>query len=741
MTFRYRYVGFGTNFESRPGDRNLADVRGNPRALHENEIALDVGNICWGCDEEPLAVIDHHLQRKNQFPSASAAVLHKAELITEKIASRIDGLIWLVTHVQPDFDAFCSMYLTRCIVEGKISARLDLEGIDWFQPDLSSVPVEARWAALLACYASHVDNSRRIACPKHRALHSILYAALQRGRDYLNPQSGATEFFDDVRQAIEEKGLNPMFDSVLEGSTKFQPELAMLHSELDAYKRDVRRARKSVVHLQRIEKPFQDFFESVRDTPLLDETLAPAEPHLAVPAQTRSQADGIYLKDPECLLFKEWARMDLESSSMGAGFTFTAVAYSGGRPEGEINNTDYFLAIDPEKADRRCLYSLWARLESAEVQALHGYGRAAYKQQLEDAERRAEHTSKHTMCRLGFEGRAGKHKALFDDPWFDGNNYECTIVATPNRGTFIGSPGERGDMLDDPVVAVVRSELEHSIYASDRKITVVDLAASREHKDGTPGSYEIGEPAGALPEPAERYFRFAKVMLDGGVDILAGRMAEQIGETLWRVLHPDFGAGTPTDFIPRHLLVSRDWVGVWSRRGVVVAFKPTAEKKAKAMEDRFRDLVSLARSVEGFIESGSRPVNETVVEGDQLTRAAARVSHELALPENRILSRFFEALGLREVLAALRDLNLAAAERSRRDELDRQTRELIRHTKTVASVQRKVEWLEIFIVGFYATELAKMIVEGLDSGNWRIPTAAGIAGMVLAVLALRPWKH
>jgi hypothetical protein len=344
MTFRYRHVDFGTNFESRPGGRTLADVRGNPRALHENEIALDVGNICWGCDEERLAVIDHHLQRKNQSLSASAAVLHKAELITEKVASRNTGLIWLVTHVQPDFDAFCSMYLTR-----SIAARLDLEGIDWIQPDLSSVPAEARWAALLACYASHVDNSRRIACPKHRALHSVLYAALQRGRDYLNPASGATELFDDARHAIEGKGLNPLFDSVLEGSTEFQPELAMLHNELDAYNRDLRRARKSVVHLQKIAKPFHDFFESVRDTPLLDDKLAPAEPHLAVSAQARSQADGIYLKDPECLLFKEWGRMDLEDSSMGAGFTFTAVAYSGGRPDGEINNTDYFLAIDPEK--------------------------------------------------------------------------------------------------------------------------------------------------------------------------------------------------------------------------------------------------------------------------------------------------------------------------------------------------------------------------------------------------------
>lgn len=81
-----------------------------------------------------------------------------------------------------------------------------------------------------------------------------------------------------------------------------------------------------------------------------------------------------------------------------------------------------------------------------------------------------------------------------------------------------------------------------------------------------------------------------------------------------------------------------------------------------------------------------------------------------ALPENRLLGRFFEALGLRELLAALRDLNLAAAEKARNENLSKQTEELIKHTKTVASVQVKVEWLEVFIVGFYTTELAKIVV-------------------------------
>jgi hypothetical protein len=708
MTFKYRYVGFGTNFEFAAGLR--FDRETNPRSLHANEIALDVGNVCWGYNGEPLAVIDHHFERPGQFSSASAAVLHNSELIGEKFGTGQDGLIWLVTHVQPDFDAFCSMYLARAVIERNFGAG-------------------SRWPTLLADYASHVDSGRRIVCPKHRALHSVLYAALLRGRAYLSETSGATEFFEHAKEAIEKKGLNPLFDSIFEGSDCFRPELALLDHEMEAYDRDLRRARKAIVHLQKLEEPFQEFFERVKEAPLVDDGLAPTAPHIAPLNQRRSQADGIYLKDPECLLFKEWARLDLENSSMGMGFTFTAVAYSGGRPDGAANKSDYFFAIDPERADHRCLYSLWARLEAAEIRALHQPEHEGLKARLEGAERDCERTSRRTRCRIGFEGRAGKYKALFDDPWFDGSNYESAIIATPNRGTLIGPPGARADLLDDPVAAIARHELEHSIYAS--LLTLVDLSASSADPDGDELLRDIAE---AMPPPPERCFRFARIELNSGVETLAGHMAAQIGEALWRALHPGAAEGVPTDFLTRHLLVARDWVAVWSRRGIAVAFKPAAEREAKELEARFRDLVKLARGVEGFIESGSRPLSETLAEGEELARMAARMSHELALPENRLLSRFFEALGLRELLASLRDLNQAAAGRER-------TEEMIRHTKTVATVQRKVELLEIFIVGFYVTELAKIIADGLKSGDWVIPVVAGPAGMAAAVLLLRPWKH
>src|ERR1039457_2902263 len=355
MDFKCRYVNFGTVFRPRSGLRPADGGRESPEALDENEIAVDVGDVCWGYGGEEQSILEHHFPRTAQFPSASAAVLHNANRIRDRFAGSVRDVIWLVSHHEPDFDAFCSMYLTRSILtEGRSHTDLAALGLNpdgwtehgkgelnWFDPDLSGIPAGDQWLVLLAAHASLVDNCRRLPCPRSRALHSVLYAALKRGRDY--KKNGAVEFFDHAKTAITARHLNPIFDSVLEGDAMFSPELAMLDRELEAYERDLRRSRRAVVHLQRVAGDFQECFESLKAKPLLAADLSATPEHLNPSGQTlRSQADGVYLRDPECLLFKEWARLDSENSSMGAGFLFTAVAYSNGRAGGPLNHSDYF---------------------------------------------------------------------------------------------------------------------------------------------------------------------------------------------------------------------------------------------------------------------------------------------------------------------------------------------------------------------------------------------------------------
>src|ERR1700678_3397097 len=474
--FRYRYVDLGTVFTGDSSRRDADNADARPATLNSNELACDVGGTCWGANE-PLAILDHHLRHESRCPCASAAVLHKANLIRERFAD-VD-LVWLITHKEPDFDAMCSMYLARWVMEDPAAAAdwqryglhpdgwhdaPDRAKIDWFDPDLTDVPPEHRWALLLAGYAARLEMRRHISCPPQRALRSILYAALKRGRDYLSASSGATEFFDEVKIALREKQLNPAFDSVLDGSAQFAPELEMLDREAEAYPRDYQRARKAIVYLPEAEAPFADFFEHPRK--LASEHEVDAE-HLTLADTFRIPTDGIYLRDPECALFAEWARVDLENSAMDAGFEFTAIAYSSGRPEAAANRTRYVFSIDPERANGRHLYTVWSRLETREVEALRSTTlEAASFPRLTDVS----------------EPRGALLQAVLSDPWLGGQTQSGTVVATPNRGTLIAPAGVDGDLRDDPVAEAVRSELEDCIYTASSllegpRITVSDFAA------------------------------------------------------------------------------------------------------------------------------------------------------------------------------------------------------------------------------------------------------------------------
>ena len=68
--------------------------------------------------------------------------------------------------------------------------------------------------------------------------------------------------------------------------------------------------------------------------------------------------------------------------------------------------------------------------------------------------------------------------------------------------------------------------------------------------------------------------------------------------------------------------------------------------------------------------------------------------------------------------------------------------DLSANVRTVSQVQRKVEWLEVFFVSFYATELANLIAEkhfAHDYGRWGV-LAAPLLGGLVAMMGLRPWR-
>ena len=771
-TFRYRYVDIGTVFI---GDARMRDPHGgdqSPATLFANELACDVGGSCWG-PNQPLSILDHHQVRAPQFPSASAAVLHKSALIREKF-SQMDGLVWLVTNNEPEFDALCSLYLARWVIQDPRATGFEGHGLNpdgwtgkpgllefnWLQPDLHRIPAEHHWALRLASYASMVEMRRHIPCGRARQLRSILYAALKRGRDYLTESSGASEFFDEVRANLEQKQINPMFDSVLEGSALFALELAMLDREQQAYASDLERARKALVFLPEAEAPTPDFFEHPKKAAQPADTRKLNPQQLLLADSFRILTDGIYLLDPQCALFQEWARADVENSALGAGFEFTAIAHSNQRPAAP-NTSEYEFYIDPQRANGRHLHTVWSRLETEEVAALRARKGAA------------------TAAVSGLRGSASASasesvETVLAEPWTGGQSGSSTRVKTPHRGTFIAPAGMRCDLRDDPVVEAVRTELEAPVYsvsslAAGPQITVYDFAASEKARNAEPRRFDLINPL-AIPSPEAGCFRFASVGLRPDVPIVergrAGqRLARQIGENLWHCLHPDGRGAAPQDF-ERHLVTEADKIGVWSERGIVVAYKASAsaipdDAEAGERED-FAALVSLVREIDWLAAeletlpplpaarkalSGRKDkageLEPFLSEAEDLATRALEIQHTLALPQRELLRRFCEVIGFEQIVARLNGVKQALAEHLRRQQADEEARRREKHATATAALLRELRWFQLFVIGFIGLELLGMIARNMNLQPDVQEMLVWVGNpLVLAIGAwlLQPWR-
>ncbi len=731
MDFRYRFVGFGTHFTPGSGFRAPGDTA-NPTTLYANELAVDVGGRAWGIDGEAAAVLDHHLIDPGRAPSASTAVLHRAEAIRSRFRANGAPAIWLVAHRDPDFDAFTAMYLARHLIaddeltcdwlahgvdpSGWFDITLQRPRIDWFDPlAANAFPPNLRWAVRLAGYASAVDHARRIYCARNEALHSILYAALQRGRPYLDELSGAVEFYDAARERLE-LGANPFYDSVLAQSTAFAPELAMLRRETEHYERDVSRARRAIAFVPIAPENFDDAYAAAQRIALEPLEARSTERAELLQAQQRRPVDALYLRDPECLLFKEWARIDAHNTALGAGFTLTCIAYTAPSDGRSTGRTDYFVALDPEQGRGLQLYRVWAQLQNAEVSAL----------QVARPMPAADHV------RHGYEGRAGAYPG-FDDPWYDGVNYDCTIVVSPSRGTAIRPSGTRADLSDDAVARIVRAELEDCAYAGD---TQIEDAASLMTSD-------------ADLEPVS--YRFARFVLTRAVDVMDDAMAAQVAGHLWPALQGGAADGAVPDGALHTFTYRRaGLLGVRSRRGVAVAYLPQAERGANEIAAQFKEVAEITREVVALTSAarGDTPASRDglearVAHGQELLRRLSHLRSMLASAEDgEFIAGFIENVGFDGVLATFHELNRAEMAALQTKKMDLQTAQILKHAHVVADVQVKVEWLELLFVGVYATELCAVIATALQGRYALLFTMIGSVVLTLAAASyLRPWDN
>ncbi len=693
VQFLYRYVGYGTRFTRGTGLRPVPPGVSSPvwvkdeGTLYENEIVVDVGSVCLGYGGCSLPVIDHHFPRfDGNFPSATAGVLHSASTIRSTFEKRIESdteqFIWLVTHKTPDFDACAALFIVRSILDPALSPEsrcpFDADSwaergiapggwtgdrpIDWYGFDAGREADDAyRWPILLASVASHVDQGRPMTCLRHRALHSILYAAQKRGRPIM--ADAGWSFFDAVRQRmLPPRRLNPLFDSVFEDEPEYSPELALLDLESERYARDVRRSRRCIVTVRN--EDFESWFSSeAKDTPFLREENGRLEVdprHLRTGVPATAQVDGIYLRDPESILFKEWARDDRENSSLGAGFLFTAVARSNERPDA-FNRTGYIFALDPERAGNRHIYNVWARLQAMEMMS---EGRLV---------------AAPPPARADFIGRE-----VGADPWYDGNAYRATIIDTPRSGSRLES-GTASDLTDDPVARIVQEELEDQVF--ETPVCWKDLETSNPTPDPEPLTVsQLGDPSLFTATPVTELeglslqagtFRMAAVRLSEGSDLLQASFSLQIAKRLWAVLEPAGVSSVPADFATRHVVRRPDHLIAWSRHGMVIGFLASAEKRVNQLFASLQEYAWLISAMHRLVEDvgaevslGVENLDERRRTGHQLLRLVTKLKLAVAAPDGVALRRLFEDTRFEEVAEMLNHINdqMFADQERRRDE-------------------------------------------------------------------------
>jgi hypothetical protein len=611
--------------------------------------------------------------------------------------------VWIVTHKEPDFDALCAVTLVESLLsEGPafpVGASPTAEDRwDWYQPALWRVPKEHSWRYQLAAIASLTDQCRPFDLPRTRLLPNFLYACKKRDADLTSPEF-RRKFFGVVRREMQ-GGRNALTDSVLEQAPEFALERELLDRQDELYARDLRRARARLLQIP-FDSQFAESFADLQNVPFIraDGSVDPAH------RQSHSEfrvVDGLFIKDPQCSLFKQFARQDLINSPSGKGFVFTAIAYSR-KKESPVNHVDYYFSLDPEAIPGAHLYSVWALLQEHEINARPG-------------------NAPEFPPRRDFAGRAsGPAVSAFSDPWYDGNAYQATIVVTPAFGTRIGPAGERDDLADDSIVRLVESFFDHRLWSGAQEIH--DFACTCK-PDKSESQVQTSQVLDAPRLLVDAHYRFAAVALAPQVRIHESGLNREIARRVWRTLAPG-QSGYPSDFEQRHIVSSELAVGCWNRHGIAVAYLDTPD--GRTVRDKLRQVLQDMARVGSFIHAVTTDQNQ--LSPDELYQRlhdVATLKWAVSQSDAKLAQRFFDAIGFERELSLVYDLYNAEISRKASEKSSVSL-------ASMARLQRSASLIEIFIVVAYATEIAH-IVSGSEAHHvFFLPT---LGFLILAPLLL-----
>ncbi len=120
------------------------------------------------------------------------------------------------------------------------------------------------------------------------------------------------------------------------------------------------------------------------------------------------------------------------------------------------------------------------------------------------------------------------------------------------------------------------------------------------------------------------------------------------------------------------------------------------------------------------------------------------MKHSLTLPDRDLFRRFYEANGVDQLMSTLRDLTTTAGEHLRRHETAEQNKRLDSRADLVGRVQSKLEWLEVFIVGFFAVAIIDIITRHIKMDAQVEDGLVLLGGPLfigLTAWILKPWQR
>lgn len=729
-----------------------------------------LGGTCFGHLGFSGMVFDHRFDRypgpgPTNFPSSALTIIYHAKEIADWgkrcQSTRPLSPIHLVTHRGGDFDSCLGLYLARRILEQpELAENLAFRGYEKnalisplaFMGGLPDGVIPFRWQrpewardiicpldksrkalVLLAVVASFVKKSRPLSASFEGALDNVFLAARKRKR-FECPD--ATDFFRLVETRIVQDGFDPLNDGFEDGDPDFKSELRFIVRQRELYKDDLARARRSVAFVARSVEPFSQWAKQIPSKfpfgPVFTETfwteLASGrpgrDPFLQNMLQSRLAVDALFLRDPNCCFFTEWARADRITSPLGKGFTLLAIAQTGVKRSEELrpNRSRYVISLDPEWA--RCehihLMDLWAKLQSGEIR-------------------------NPVISFKGDFSRRPASRIFFPEGgmelWGEGAWWSGAKVDTPIRGTTY-SEGKRSNLSDDGVGLVA---LDH--------LTSLGFGEAKPHqRDFSWGESILKDEICGLSTFQANGFRFVRILRLPISDLgntLPDPVDEQMAERLWEWIQPVGTRGLPHDFAERHLVHRGEWVAVWNRRGIAIAHTSSAEAIAysKNLETEVATLARLTGEIRGLLRDGTRnearlgQLEEKLHRGTEALAELAELHLRAQAGQSPVLRPFMEANGIMELASMVESMNRIRLQ-EKVEVRERRRDDRLQQTLAVASAAAIfLAWLQMERVGLTPGDQAAILAS--DIRAWLIAGFGGlfVSGFLLwAFRSIKGWN-